>query len=377
MKKPVRTSLNAKPKHTAYSQRLALESRLVFDGAALATVDVVQPDVVDANPVIDNALVDATLGNEPNAVAPDQATIAVDFQPNTDNPPTYDPAPMPLDPLPVSISPIMDVKGDKAATSVIVVDQRADNAAALLTNPPANTQILTLDTTRDGFQQVADYLQTRHGVTQLDVLTWSDANYQQWLGNKALTAPVAQRSEIVFIESNVTDYQTLLNSINPNVDVYILDSSKDGLAQMAHILNGRSGIDAIHIVSHGSTASVGLGSLILTAQNLSEHNVDLAAIGRTLNQSADILWYGCNVGAGSDGTAFIASLAQFTQPDIAASIDVTGTADKNGNWVLEARSGTIDSSIAFTDTVTADYHDVLGLVNGGATGNSHLGYGCY
>ncbi len=153
-----------------------------------------------------------------------------------------------------------------------------------------------------------------------------------------------QRIELVFIENNLADYQTLVNDVTPGTEVHVLDGSQDGLAQMAHILDGRSGIDAIHIISHGAEGVVGLGSLNLTAQNLQQHSADLANIGRALSQDADILVYGCNVSAGSNGAAFISALADLTQADVEASNDLTGAATKGGDWVLESASGTIEAA---------------------------------
>ncbi|MFA5017957.1 MAG: DUF4347 domain-containing protein, partial [Methylobacter sp.] len=151
-----------------------------------------------------------------------------------------------------------------------------------------------------------------------------------------------QRIEVVFIESNVSDYQTLINGVSPDAEVHVLDASQDGLAQMAQILNGRSGIDAIHILSHGSEGSVNLGSLKLTSQNLQDHAADLATIGNALSQNGDILLYGCDVAAGSDGAALINALAQTTQADVGASTDATGSAARGGDWSLETATGIID-----------------------------------
>ncbi len=415
MKKPIRTS-TFKP----HSQRLALESRLVFDGAMAATVADVQPDNID-NPVTDNTSTAAPVIEPPVNFLPEKPAPVVDFQPSTDNTtqsPTFFVEPNPLESMNIAMTPVMDVKGDTAST-VIVIDPRADNAAALLANPPANTKILTLDTSRDGFQQVADYLQTRHDVTDLHLLTWTDGT-NQWLGNKALTntmessvsnelmqwgdgvvdnanivfhgatklsagwlsyidaltgataswsqdtdiahtanKPLPQPTEIVFIENNLPDYQTLVNGVNPNAEVYLLDSTKDGLAQMAKILNGRSEIDAISIISHGAEASVGLGTLTLTSQNIHDHAVDLTAIGNALKPDADILLYGCNVAKGSDGAEFIAALAQATRADIAASTDLTGAANQGGDWVLESKTGFIEASIPFAIETLSNYAYVL------------------
>ncbi|MGZ4954683.1 MAG: DUF4347 domain-containing protein, partial [Methylobacter sp.] len=152
-----------------------------------------------------------------------------------------------------------------------------------------------------------------------------------------------QRTEVVFIESNVADYQTLLNGVSPGAEVHVLDALMDGLAQMAQILAGRSGIDAIHILSHGTEGSVQLGTLNLTLQNLQAHTDDLAAIGSALTPDADILLYGCSVAAGSDGAVFIEALAQVTHADIAASNNATGAATLGGDWILESSIGDVQT----------------------------------
>ncbi|MBD9356011.1 DUF4347 domain-containing protein [Methylomonas albis] len=152
------------------------------------------------------------------------------------------------------------------------------------------------------------------------------------------TEPVdaAPRTEILFIENNVADYQTLVDGAKPGIEIHVLDADQNGLAQMAQVLEGRSGIDAIHIASHGTEGGLLLGSLTLTSQNLSEHTAELTAIGNALNQNADILLYGCDIGAGSDGQAFIRAIADVTKADVAASNDPTGAASLGGIGPLKA-----------------------------------------
>lgn len=57
---------------------------------------------------------------------------------------------------------------------------------------------------------------------------------------------------IVFIDSRVTNYQLLIDSLSELVQVFILDGNADGLSQIAAELQRRTGIDAIHVISHGS-----------------------------------------------------------------------------------------------------------------------------
>ena len=49
---------------------------------------------------------------------------------------------------------------------------------------------------------------------------------------------------IVFIDSRVASYQSLIDGLTEPAEVFILDGESDGLAQMAARLQGRSGIDA-------------------------------------------------------------------------------------------------------------------------------------
>ncbi len=154
-----------------------------------------------------------------------------------------------------------------------------------------------------------------------------------------------QRHEVVFIDSNVRDYQQLLAGMPSGTEVVILDARQDGLQQMADYLEGRTGIEAIHILSHGDTGKIQLGNQWLDVQQLQARSGLLAAIGETLSEDGDILLYGCNVGADTVGVDFISSLAAATDADVAASTDATGAADRNGNWVLETQTGEIESSV--------------------------------
>src|SRR5690606_32604238 len=69
----------------------------------------------------------------------------------------------------------------------------------------------------------------------------------------------------------------------------------------------------------------------------------LAAIGSHLTEDGDILLYGCDIGAGSGGEAFVQALALATGADVAASANATGAAARGGDWVLEYSFGQIES----------------------------------
>ena len=179
-------------------------------------------------------------------------------------------------------------------------------------------------------------------------------------------------NEIVFVMGNLPDQQALIGGIKLGVEIYILDPQGDAIAEMVSILNGRSGIDAIHIFSHGASGSLSLGSTTLNSNTLLDHQSQLAELGSHLTASGDLLLYGCNVAQGADGQAFIESIARTTGADVAASTDFTGVAAMGGNWVLEAKTGSIEgqnlsidsfASVLYQDggAVTIQQGDALGL----------------
>ena len=162
------------------------------------------------------------------------------------------------------------------------------------------------------------------------------------------TGTADNRQEIVFVDGQVQDYQQLLAGIKPGTEVVVLNPTGDGLKQISDYLSGRSGIDAIHIVSHGLPGQVTLGSLTLDKAGLDARAADLAQIGQSLDADGDILFYGCDVGSGAAGQAFVNQIAQLSGADVAASNDATGSTSQGGDWTLEVTSGSIEAVIPFS-----------------------------
>ncbi|MGQ0667284.1 MAG: DUF4347 domain-containing protein [Nitrospiraceae bacterium] len=168
------------------------------------------------------------------------------------------------------------------------------------------------------------------------------------------------RQEIVFLSPSVHEYQQLLDGISPNVEVIVLDPARDGMEQMAEVLAGRRDLDAIHIISHGAEAELTLGSARLTLQSMNGVYADeLAVIGQSLNEKADLLIYGCNFGQGDLGQQAAGRLAELTGADVAASRDNTGHADLGGDWDLEQRAGDIETALVLSDAVTKEWMGLL------------------
>ncbi|MFZ2727405.1 MAG: DUF4347 domain-containing protein, partial [Methylococcaceae bacterium] len=185
-------------------------------------------------------------------------------------------------------------------------------------------------------------------------------------------------NSILFIDANISDYQSLLTNIDANTEVHILNDLEDGLLQIANIVKGHSNLDAIHIVSHGSSGALSLGSSVLNNADLSSYQTALKQIGSSLTVNGDILLYGCNVAQGNSGQQFIEQLANWTSADIAASTDATGSAALGGDWVLEANTGAIEAAAIFDPLALSNYSGLLPTITsatGGTLGLSNIGYG--
>ncbi|MEA5540321.1 DUF4347 domain-containing protein [Limnoraphis robusta Tam1] len=164
---------------------------------------------------------------------------------------------------------------------------------------------------------------------------------------------------VIFVDSNIADYQSLVNSVEPETKVVILDSNRNGVEQITEVLANYDNLDSVQILSHGDSAVLQLGNSSLDNGNIESYENQLQQWGKALSENGDILLYGCNVAEGEQGQAFINRLGEITAADIAASEDLTGNSDLGGDWVLEATTGFIESPLAFQVEAMSAFNSVL------------------
>ncbi len=179
----------------------------------------------------------------------------------------------------------------------------------------------------------------------------------------------ATLDQFLFIDSRVDNIESLLDGIDPSIEVILLDSERDGLGQIADALASRSGVKSVHVISHGGPGSLQLGSSTVTESSLADQAAQLATIRAALSDSADLMLYGCNVAEGDAGASFVQALADATGADVAASTDTTGSALLGGDWALEASTGSIETQAievsAYSSTLGADSQLPSGLTGSG------------
>ncbi|WP_339672695.1 DUF4347 domain-containing protein [Dasania marina] len=173
------------------------------------------------------------------------------------------------------------------------------------------------------------------------------------------------RQEVIFVDTSVEDYQTLLAGI-PNNDeqthytIIEWQPGDDALAEITSTLQALGEVDAIHIVSHGNDSGFALGDEWLSSNTLNDFQPSLSQWREFLDSEADLLIYGCELAAGEAGRDLLTSLATITGADIAASDDLTGAAALGGDWQLEHHTGQIDTAIAINLSAQANWNSTLG-----------------
>lgn len=70
----------------------------------------------------------------------------------------------------------------------------------------------------------------------------------------------SENSEIIFIDTAVADYQSLVAGVKPGITTVILDSKQDGIAQISEYLADCQEVSALHVICHGSPGSLQLGT---------------------------------------------------------------------------------------------------------------------
>ncbi|NES02452.1 MAG: DUF4347 domain-containing protein [Okeania sp. SIO2F4] len=192
--------------------------------------------------------------------------------------------------------------------------------------------------------------------------------------NHKLETPNFLSPNLVFIDSQIEDYQFLISGIYEGIDVVVIPQNKDGIklitATLEKYINYQQKLDAIHIFSHGSPGSLKLGNIFLNQDTIKLYKNQIHKWQAALNITADILLYGCNVGAGI-GENFVRKLHQLTKANIAASVNLTGAYP--GDWKLGFTTGKITAPKVLKPEIMANYNGTLVTIT--VTNNNDSGAG--
>ncbi len=168
-------------------------------------------------------------------------------------------------------------------------------------------------------------------------------------------------NSIAFVDGGLFQASDLISGIQAD-RIVLLDDPTNQLAQITTTLAQYDDLDSVHIFSHGDDGALRLGNATLDQSSLNDYEADLRRWGEALNESGDLLFYGCNLAETATGMAFVDRLSQITGADVAASSDTTGHGSLGGDWDLEVSTGAIAAAIAVDQATQASYEAVLPIV---------------
>ncbi|MER9845379.1 DUF4347 domain-containing protein [Mesorhizobium australicum] len=170
---------------------------------------------------------------------------------------------------------------------------------------------------------------------------------------------LAMAAELVFIDASVSDLGTLLGNLRPGVEAILLDAERPAARQMALALEGRDGLDAVHVIAHGAPGRVNFAAGEWSARTLDDDGVDLATIGRALGGFGELLLWSCNAGAGASGTNFIDALSRVAGVPVAAADDLVGSPALGGDWKLNIQTKDAAAQPPLTEVGMGIYAGIL------------------
>ncbi|HUS96402.1 MAG TPA: DUF4347 domain-containing protein, partial [Hyphomicrobiaceae bacterium] len=198
-----------------------LEQRMVFDGASVETAG-------------------QLAHNEPAAIAPggsDEAGAQLDA----------------IDALDVVAAMAATPIGLEAqGSSIVFIDHGVGNADELISAVPPGSEIVFLDPSTDGVEQIAEYLSGRHDIESIHILSHGSQG-ELALGNATLTSETMQGEHL-------DDLTVIGSALTPDGDILIygcnFSDGESGL-KAAIILGGITGADIA--ASDNLTGHVDLG----------------------------------------------------------------------------------------------------------------------
>ena len=201
----------------------------------------------------------------------------------------------------------------------------------------------------------------------LNSFSLPNENYRLDSFAKIVGRPAAKMcvDELIFLDRSVAGWGELLSDLDiqkqngRNLSVVLLDGNRNGVHQISGALAGYTNVSSVHIVSHGSDGLVQLGNGQLSEAGWQGYAAELAGWRESLSESADILFYGCNLTATVAGRALAKNISLLTGADVAASSDVTGSSNQNGDWHLEFQTGRIESAICLSASAQLSWEHTL------------------
>ena len=169
----------------------------------------------------------------------------------------------------------------------------------------------------------------------------------------AQVAAIQRTNELVFVDTATPDYQQLIDGMRESalgegrhLEFVLIDQDRDGIRKITDTLatKSRPPRDPHHQPRERRLGAA--GEREARFRDAGEARDSGEEVGRCATENGDILLYGCDLAASQEGKSLLEAMSRLTGADVAASEDLTGAASKGGDWDLEFRTGTIETTVA-------------------------------
>lgn len=172
------------------------------------------------------------------------------------------------------------------------------------------------------FEHSRQYIYTNFSQTIMSSLSGRFSDNQKTPSNLDSRA-------IVFIDSRLSNCDTLIQQVILEARVIVIGLKDDGIREITRILNSTCSQE-VYLISHGSPGCLYLGNSELSLNTLIHYELELQSWFRITspdnNSSCPKLFLsGCDVAAGDAGEELMTKLNSITGAIIAASVSIIST----------------------------------------------------
>ena len=151
----------------------------------------------------------------------------------------------------------------------------------------------------------------------------------------------APARHLVVVDARLSDAQrqTIREGLADDAELVEVDADENGIEAITAALAGMDQVESVEIFSHGASGQFQLGNTRVGNDTLTSLTASLGQWREALTADADLLLYGCRIGATDAGLELVEGLANATGMDVGASADDTGHSGLGGDWELERQQG--------------------------------------
>ncbi|RQW69641.1 DUF4347 domain-containing protein [Halomonas sp. YLB-10] len=151
----------------------------------------------------------------------------------------------------------------------------------------------------------------------------------------------APARHLVVVDTRLSDAQrqTIREGLADDAELLEVDADENGIEAITAALAGMDQVESVEIFSHGASGQFQLGDTRVGNDTLTSLTASLGQWREALTADADLLLYGCRIGATDAGLELVEGLASATGMDVGASTDDTGHSGLGGDWELERQQG--------------------------------------